>query len=537
MSKWGIILLVVLFSISIRLWNLNLMGQTWDEGYHVIHGYKYLNLLSLGDFSTLFWYSNPDHPQLAKYFYGLAFLLDSQRNSVFTFFNTDFPYDWTYARFVSVLFSSLTIIFIMLLARKYVNSFVALVAGIIFATLPVFVGLSQIATIESFLMFFFTATVFFFMKYFESPTLTRASIAGFVFGCAMSVKFTNVLLVPLGFIMGFIFYTYARKKISVKHIVFFLIVCIATVFLLWPMPWFHLSDAFRYQYDKRFVATQFSIPEVFFGKLILVPKVYYVIYFLITTPLVVLALFLVGLLSMSQIMQKAVRSSSKQQNLKSFLKYFFLVEYIRTKQIRNKNQILFYLILMFWFAIPFLQSFYNLRQHGMRYIIEVYAPISIIAAIGFDRLLKHIKASKKIYAFATGGLVVYLLVLLIRITPYYLDFFNSLVGGTNVVYKKKLFQMGWWGQGLREAGLFVYYDAKVPVRVGLAVAPEASAPRNKKLRYETYDKEKKYDYVIVSYFHKVRHEFDDRDIKQQYQPVYSVKADQAELVIVYKSIQ
>jgi hypothetical protein len=190
--------------------------------------------------------------------------------------------------------------------------------------------------------------------------------------------------------------------------------------------------------------------------------------------------------------------------------------------------------IVIWFLFPFSQSFYNFRQHGIRYIIEIYSPLALIAAIGFDYVVSKVtkKALLKIIFFMS--MVIYLLVILIKITPYYLEYFNIVAGGTKNVYEKKLFQMGWWGQGIREAAIYIINNVPKNSRIGYAISPINSLPPLAGFNASKYDHGQRYDYVMVNYFHVLREGFDDSDIKLNYKEVYIVKADGAHLVTVYK---
>jgi hypothetical protein len=85
--------------------------------------------------------------------------------------------------------------------------------------------------------------------------------------------------------------------------------------------------------------------------------------------------------------------------------------------------------------------------------------------------------------------------ILLQISPYYLDYYNELVSGTNGVYKHKLFFLGEWGQGLRNPGMY---------------------------------------YVIVNTFNVLRLGFDESILQKDYIIVYEEKADKAVLARVYK---
>ena len=163
-----------------------------------------------------------------------------------------------------------------------------------------------------------------------------------------------------------------------------------------------------------------------------------------------------------------------------------------------------------------------------------YAPLALIAAVGLESVIKHFTKKIQIQLLFLIPIVIYLFIILIRISPYYLDYFNILTGGTYLVNKYNIFQQGWWGQGIREATLYLADHSESKSTVGLAVIPLEVVPQILHLKMEGYKKEKQYNFVIVSHYNIIREGFDDSQIKKNYNPIYFVKADGAVLVILYK---
>lgn len=497
MSKWLIISLILLFSISLRLWNFNQMGKTWDEDAYVEWGYNFVNLIIKGDFQNPYWYKVSASPPLSSYLFGIPARFDIvgfDYNG-----NPIFNYDYSHVRLVSVLFSSLTVVLVVLFGWKYISFFVGILAGIILSMLPLFVGYSQLATLESLIIFFFTAVIFSFFNFLRKPSRINILLTGLLLGLALSVKYTNFLLVPLLILIYLIRLFNSNRRIELlyfKPLFFILIIGFVTFFVLWPMPWFHLREVIAFNASIR--NSPYSVPEVFFGRLMHVPKLYYFIYFLITTPFLILSLFLIGL-----------------------------------KKISNEKKWILYSIVV-WFLFPFVQSLYNFRQHGIRYIIEIYAPLALITAVGFDYIAGKITRKILFKSILFIPVVIYLFLILIKISPYYLEYFNIVVGGTKNVYEKKLFQMGWWGQGIREAAYYVATNAKKGSTVGIALSPATVMPKLESHKVSVYEANKEYDYVIVNYYNIIREGFDDSQIRKKYTPVHHVLADGASLVTVYK---
>lgn len=496
-----VIIIIFLFAFSFRLWNLNEMGRVWDEPGYIETGYKFVKLLEKKDFANPYWYKEPDHPPLAKYIYGLGAQLDyiTDKNGV-----PIFTYDFNYARLMSVIFSSLAVVLVMLFGWKYISPFVGISAGLIFSLLPIFLGYSQLASLESIRMFFYILTIYLFFAFLESPTRLRTLLTGIAFGLAIGVKQSEILLIPIIFV---IYYLWCKNKRlekekaweMFKKISSILLIAFIIFILLWPMPWFHLDYVINFTHNLWYSRLgQIAIPEVFFGRLMLVPKGYYIIYFLITTPFIVLLLFLLGLLSI---------------NIK-------------------RSWILYSLVLIF--ITNFFLSFYSLQQHGVRYIIEIYFPLALISAVGLNFVIKKISDSWKIKLLSISIIVIYLILIVIKLSPYYLEYFNVVVGGVNNVYEKRLFQIGWWGQGLGDAGKYIKRIAPNGSNIGLAISPDHVFPKYDNLKYYNWVSDKKYDYVVVNYYNIIREGFDDSMIKQDYNLIYKVQADKAVLVFVYK---
>ncbi|PIR79714.1 MAG: hypothetical protein COU25_03820, partial [Candidatus Levybacteria bacterium CG10_big_fil_rev_8_21_14_0_10_35_13] len=348
-----LIFIIFLLSFSIRLSTLNQMGRTWDEPEYIEQGYKMDELLLKRDFSNSYFYTTYDHPPLAKYLYGITAHLDL--NYIDKNGNPVFNYDYTFSRALSSLFGTLSVILVFLIALEFGGIFVAVLSGVIFATLPFFVGLSQLVTTESILMFLFNLGVYLFLKLLKIFSYKKAVLIGIVTGLALLVKQSNVLLFPI-YGLFYVIYHFTsgikNKLINLKIIFAFMIIVIFSILtfvVLWPMPYSHL-DVIT-QINQKIWLVKTAPPEVFWGKLILSPKIYFVTLFFITTPLLIIVLFLVGL------------------------------KYIDIK----KNWI--YYCLIIWFLFPFTQSFYAWRMHGVRYIIEIYAPLSIIAALGIISII------------------------------------------------------------------------------------------------------------------------------------------------------
>jgi 4-amino-4-deoxy-L-arabinose transferase-like glycosyltransferase len=407
-------------------------------------------------------------------------------------------------------------VLVLLFAWEFFGVFVGVSAAIIFLGLPFFVGLSQLVTTESILVFIFTLTVYSFIKLLKRFSFKLLVITGVFTGLALQVKQSNLILFPIFILMYLALYINSKKQIFSKQSFNYLfaiglifIISVITFLLLWPMVLYHLDDIARVNQNIWMVKT--SPPVIFWGKLMLSPIVYFPVMFFVTTPAFIIALSILGLLQI------------------------------------NKNRINWiYLTLIIWFMIPFLQSFYPWRHQNMRYIVEVYVPLSIMAALGINYFVDKFKRNKVIIKILSiMFIMIYLIFILIQQSPYYLDYFNELVGGTRGVYEKRYFDLGWWGSGLREAAIYLKDDVKPGSKIGLFISPVHTFPRidNQNLVFinpndvNAYKSNIKYDYIVVNDFHVLREGFRDDGIKRDYKLIHEVLANGAPIVSIYKSLK
>ncbi len=511
-KKIIIITLIFLFSLSFRLPTLNQIGRTWDEFQYVDQGYKLIELIKKGDLGNSFFYTSYDHPPLVKYLYGITAHFDVEKKLANG--GPVFKYDYTFSRILSATMFSIGVLFTFLIGWKLFSPTVGIIAGIILSMLPISLGLSQLVTTESLKILIYPLTIYSYIDLIKEK-ITKKSIllAGIATGFALQAKQTNFLLIILLGIIFFLQYkklknNYRKNFLQERARIIFItcIISILVFIIIWPQLIFHLKDV--WEINQRLWNPQFSPkiwqitlapPEFFLGRLMLAPIFYYFVYFFISIPALILVLFFLGL-----------------KNI-----------------VKNKN--IYSLTIMLWFLLPFSLSFYSWRQHGLRYIIEIYPAIALIAALGFDYLIGKITKSeiKKFLYFVP--IFIYLFIVLWQIKPYYLDYFNELVGGVNNVYEKRLFQIGWWGQGIREAGYYIKNTAPEGSRIGIALAPPHVFPILTNHNVSIFNPEKKYDYVIVSDYAVLRYKFDDNIVKKKYKPVHKVFVDKAVLVTVYKN--
>jgi len=509
--KIFVLALIFCFSLTLRMSTLNQIGRTWDEAHFIEEGYKMVELFRNGDFSNSFFYTSYDHPPLIKYIFGSTSYLDLNEDRLGK--QPLFNYDYTYSRTLSAIFFSIGVVVTVLLGWRLFSPLVGIVSGVILSMLPFSLGLSQLVSTEGLKIFIYPIAIYSILRLVEKFTLKKVLITGVIIGIALQIKQSNGLLFLISIGMFIIHYRTLNVKQKIGYIksrligfLIIILVSIVTFISFWPHLLFNFLKV--YEIHNKFWGLEFtakpwlitmSVPEVFLGSLVMTPNFYYFVYFFISIPVLILILFFFGV--------KNIFDSKKWQLY----------------------------ILIIWFSAPFVLSFYSWRQHGLRYLIEIYPAIALISAIGFDTLTSKFTSSFYKKVLILIPIMIYLFFILANIRPYYLDYYNEFVGGTGNVYRANLFQIGWWGQGLREAGQYVAKNSEKGSTVGLAISPEHVLFRSDELIYTKWEEGKTYDYIIVNHYHIIRDGFDDKIIRDNYKLVYNVKADGATLVYIYKN--
>lgn len=464
--RQNILLVIALFliALSFRLWDLNATGVTWDERVYFLAGRHYVwHGLHL-NFDPEIWAENAEVPPMAKYIYGATNLLFAKGE------------DYTASRILSAIMAALTCIIVYLVGKEFFKKRVGILAALILAFLPPFVAHGKIAAIESPLALFFTLAVYLFLRGIKTGNQRKYLLSGIVCGVALATKFTSLLL----FILAFLIFLLAKKTELLRKkeitvplaVIFFPVLSFLTLVALWPPLW---SGPFSQLMWRVTFYQNYGqwIKEMFLGGITQPPIYYFLLYFLATTPLLIL---------------------------------IFLVSFFH-KLVKERT---FYLLALgLWLGVPFLWSFSGLRADGIRYIYPIYPPLSLVSAIGFFHIAGALPLTR--YKRATGGLfsamvVGYLVLTCLIIHPYYLDYYNEIVGGPKNVYRRRWFEIGWWAEGIHEAMEYVIKKAGPDAWVLYKVRPSQTIqPLYGSLR----DFERDCDNFSVKWTGKLKVSFDD----------------------------
>ncbi len=469
-------LAVTVFSFSVISIGISKTGQTWDEIAYFNAGRDYLKSASNLDFSSQAWSSNKEHPGFAKYIYGLSSVTAYRSHQE----------NFNPGRMASAAMLSLTIATAALFVALNFSPITGVVTALILSISPSFIAYGRVLGMDSITALMFTLIAISFFYFAKSKGTWRDYIMpSLVFGLAINTRYNLILSIALLPIAVALFASWRKNIWRWVSLILIPVFAIIVFYLTWPFLWQAPIAAL-----KESLGHWGQVREWYLGVAnVIPPHSYYLVYFLATTPIVVLILFLLGV--------------------------------IRRPLNREK------IYLFCWLLIPFAQSFFGLKQNGIRYLLPVWIPLAILAAWGFIYILN---LSKYLWVkiILIVSLIFYLALNAFNYYPYYLDYYNEAVGGARGVYERKLLQLGWWGEGGEEAIKYLNGNAKQNSSVFLNFKPEhALGPIRSDL--VAVAREQSPDYIVINTEYLWVSGF---SIPANYAIIHSVEAGGAPIVFI-----
>ena len=426
--------MIFVVALVVRLHGLMDVAQTWDEDEYWSAGRNdVLNVLR-HDTGEASWRWNFQHPPITKYIAGVGALwMDG----------------FAASRVLFALMGAGTCVLIFSIGRHMFSNRVGAYAGVCAAFLPHLIAHSRIIGHETPSLFFWSLAVWLALRVNDphnrdeeaqhhppgtSDLVLRLAAVGLGVGLAAATRYTNLLVAPL---VGAIVLVETPRdrllKTGLLGLIVTPLVAAALFFAIWPRVWHDPIGHIRAGYE---IMRQQHLPEPYLGSLVSRPPWHYFpVYFIATTPIVVLAAGVLG-------------------------------GGVRAALFRERGL----LVLLLWLLAPFGVAFSPVRQDGIRYILPALAPLAIAAGVGLDMLAVR---SRNLFA-ALGlilGLVAYLGFVNLRIQPFQLDYYNEVVGGPSEVSRKRWFEIGWWGEGIDDAVDFINDRARKDDAVARLVFP------------------------------------------------------------------
>ena len=417
------IAMAAVFAVAcIARWiDLSGFGQTWDEDVNWASGRNYItNLLSL-DFRADHWRWNFEHPPVMKYLAGIG---------------AQFSDGFGPARALSAVWVALGCALLVPIGARLYSLRVGVLAAAIAALLPPLVAHGQIVGHESpSVLWWSLAALLALGVHDDLPdelhaarrTLRiRLAVVGVAVGIAFASRFVGGLVGPFALATVVIDAKPALRRIVAIDAAWILpVVALITLYVVWPRLWGDPIGALQQSFEK---LSKAHSPEPFLGTITAHPPPYYfIVYLFATLPIGVLAGAIAWL-----------------------------------TRARDRSM----LIVALWLVIPLAVAASPVRQDGVRYVMPCLTALALGAAAGWDRLAT-LAARKVPHAFyvVAAAVVVYLAVVLVRVHPYYLDYFAEQVGGAGTVADHGWFETAWWGEGLDRAVDYVNAHAAANTKV------------------------------------------------------------------------
>ena len=459
--------------LGVRGCDIDGAGETSDEWAYAAAGRIYVANIAHGYFESVYWNANEEHPPVGKYVYGL----------VSHVFNTD---SYTPLRWASAFMAALTVLLTYLFAVRFLTAWVGFFAGLVLLLMPHFVAHGKVAALDSPSVCLFTLGVYLFVRAVMATDHRswRFLGAGLVACTAFATKFSNVLLFFFMGVMHFASEWRNIKKRGLLEVPLGLYVLLALplllLFLIWPWLW-------REPFGQLLITLKhwdYPIQEWFLGSFRQPPPYYFPVYFVATTPALLLLPF-----------------------------GAYLVRAARRRQLLD-------LVVVLWFLTPFIWTISVLKQDGVRYIYNMYPPLALMIALGADWVVQRVRW-RAVLAVVT---VVYLGIQCWLVHPYYLDYYSETVGGAKTAYEKSWFEVGWWGEGQKEC--FDYINANAEKGASFDIIGVVNHTVDA-LRDDIVYSPRRPDWLIRNYLTPAEVE------QKDYTEVFRVEVDAAPLAVVY----
>ncbi|MFN0248230.1 MAG: ArnT family glycosyltransferase, partial [Kofleriaceae bacterium] len=420
-TTWIAIGAVFAVALVARLVGIGDQGQTWDEDVNWGSGRNYIQNLLGGDLDPQSWVWNYEHPPIMKYLAGIGAQLSPGFGP---------------ARVISALLVALGCALLVPIGRRMFDLPTGILGAGIAALLPPLVAHGQVVGHEAPTVLWWSLGILLSLCVHDDLDVvdrsTRRTLiarlvgVGVVIGIAVASRFVNGLLGPLCVLIVLLRVPAAWRRATILWSPVMVVACVVTFFAVWPRLWFGPFEALAKSLNKLDVT---HAAEPFLGAITNTPPPYYfLVYLAVTLPLGVLLAFVLGLV------RGAIESAPRT------------------------------VILVAWLAIPLLVAASPVRQDGVRYVMPAILAIAMIAASGFTWLAAKTKLRHTLVALS-AALGIYLAVTLVRVHPYYLDYYGEHVGGAGTVQRNRWFETAWWGEGLDRAVDYVNTHAAVNARV------------------------------------------------------------------------
>lgn len=439
--KHRIIIGIIVGYLLLHLSILGAYGLTWDFHFHVFGGGKLLGYTWQQIEPRILPYVEPDPRFAWSLPYGPIMSIPPVM-SMMLFHNAWhlLPRDSAY-NLPIVLWGVAGVVILYVFLKQAFSVRVAALAALFLAFLPRYFGdmHNNMKDIPSAVVFALNIWVVWRLVTYKRPIDWLFAVLAFAI--AFNVKI-NSIFIPVIFTawvaLQWIMHTSFRQKKTLTIFLSYIPLSLLAAFALWSAFWEHPVAQLFHAYRTFGIGTN-NIEVLLHGAWYCsgstVPWYYPYWYIGITTPVLLLIFFVIGLFH---------RSSPTK------------------------------LLLLLWLFLPLSRYFIPSVGviDGVRHFEEVLFPLAAIAAIGCDRLLHRIRPSLTRNAVILG-IVGYVLLPIITYHPYQIVYFNELIGGASGAFGK--YDLDYWGTSQKEAIAWVNSHAPQNAKVYIVMAADVAA--------------------------------------------------------------
>lgn len=460
-NNTALCLLIIL--VSVHLFVINDFGFTWDFNFHFFGGGKLLGYSWQQLEPRVFPYVEPDPRVAWSLPYGALMSIPPVASYLFLHkFLKILPQDSAYHLPV-ILWGIGGIMALYGFLKEAINKRVALFAAFFIAIMPRFFAdmHNNMKDVPSAAIF--AVNIWLLWRLVKHKRSLDLFLAVLGFAAAFNVKI-NSIFIPIVFATWLLIRKLLNPKheiqrnvkknntvqvsnfrhlnlsrISILEFIYFIAAPIAAFLLwsvFWPNPIESLKGLIHFTFSTNNIEVLLNGNWYCSGSN--VPWYYPFWYLGITTPLLILFFFLIGLIS--------------------------LIRHIRPIGI----------LLLLWFFLPL--SRYLLPNigviDGVRHFEEVLFPLAAIAAVGLDFMIRQISLIRPISPILILSTFYFLLFTLVSYHPYQITYFNELVGGVKGAFGK--YDLDYWGGSQKQAVIWVNENAPQNSKVHIVMSADVA---------------------------------------------------------------
>lgn len=193
-----------------------------------------------------------------------------------------------------VISSSLLILLLFFNLTKIFSPIKSFLILLIVSTEPFLLGLTTTLHLDGLLSLFLINSLVYFYLYLILSRKNYLYFSGLVFGLALLTKTTSLLFLPI-FAVVYLYYKRFNLSIVVPDAVKFILIVVATYFIVWPAMWVNPVGTIETVY-KGLVVGSDDHSQIYFGNLVGDPgPLFYLLVFLIKTPIYIFPALLLAL--------------------------------------------------------------------------------------------------------------------------------------------------------------------------------------------------------------------------------------------------